>query len=166
MDSVRLFKQFVERFDKEDLYNRKNFAGHITASAFITDENSSSLLFLHHKALNKWLQPGGHIDMTDGSIMQAALREASEETGISTDNLIPINRLPLDFDSHFIPPNIKKEEPGHYHHDIRYLFSCKKDVTTTIREEESLDSRWISLNDLNQDVNFSRVVKKILSLRQ
>src|SRR3954462_759494 len=64
---------------QEELISRKNFNGHITASAFIIDQYGQSLLLLKHRSLNRWLQPGGHVDPTDASLADAALREAIEE---------------------------------------------------------------------------------------
>lgn len=45
-----------------DIFSRKNMVGHITASGLILNEDASQTLLVGHKNLNKWLQPGGHID--------------------------------------------------------------------------------------------------------
>src|SRR4051812_30624969 len=74
-ERVALLLNFVNQYWGEALYNRKNFDGHLTASAFIIDSSATSLLLLRHKFLNRWLQPGGHIDATDASIADAAMRE-------------------------------------------------------------------------------------------
>lgn len=155
---------FLER--NEQLYNRSNFNGHITASAFIADAREKQVLLLKHKLYNRYLQPGGHIEKEDASILQAALREASEETGILTKELIhlPFNSLvniPLDIDSHYIPTNKSKNEQEHVHHDFRYLFVYNGDKNITVPLSESKDAKWVPLSALAEIEAFSVVAKKI-----
>src|SRR5688500_17181248 len=55
--------------------------GHITASPWITTPARDRFLLVHHRKLNRWLQPGGHADgQTDAA--DVAMREATEETGL------------------------------------------------------------------------------------
>ena len=164
-DQVKLLIDFVRVHEGVKLYDRKNFTGHITASAFIINEEEDCLLLLKHKFLNRWLQPGGHVDHTDENLLAAAIREAVEETGIERTSLSPVMNNAFDFDSHYIPENLNKREPGHYHHDIRYLFKCTKEAVLSIDYRESTDSKWISFKQLEQDVDFGRVVEKILNRR-
>ena len=54
-------KKFIElfnNFDEEDLCDRKNFTGHITASGTIIHVPTREVLLLHHKTLDKWHIPG------------------------------------------------------------------------------------------------------------
>ncbi len=65
-------------------FDRNNFApGHFTASAFVVDPKTHSLLLILHRKLGLWLQPGGHIDPGDELAALAARREVMEETGVS-----------------------------------------------------------------------------------
>lgn len=166
VDGVRLFTGYMERTAPEALITRKNFDGHITASAFIIDSNLSEMLMLRHKSLGKWLQPGGHIEPTDQSIVHAALREAVEETGIAAHELthhISGHRaeVPFDIDSHYIPANPKKFEDGHYHHDLRYLFIYRGNKNNQYNTEESTGLKWIPFSELESDTIFAGVVQKI-----
>ena len=89
-------KKFIElfnNFDEEDLCDRKNFTGHITASGTIIHVPTREVLLLHHKTLDKWHIPGGHVDLDDDSLFDAALREVEEETGLTVEQLIPINLI-------------------------------------------------------------------------
>jgi len=151
---------FVTRHPNKDLFNRKNFNGHITASAFIINRDKDSLLLLKHKFLQKWLQPGGHVDFSDASLIAAAQREAMEETGLEAIDLQIITENIFDLDSHLIPENIKKQELAHIHHDLRFLFQTSKD-TVGFTDEESTGSKWVRLNDIVADKEFGRVVRKI-----
>ena len=159
------FNIYLARNTTEELYTRKNFDGHLTASAFILNKSLDHILLIYHKSLGKWLQPGGHIDATDANIITAAYREVSEETGIAKDQLSLISNwseeLPFDIDSHHIPENAKKNEAAHNHHDFRYLFQYSGSEDITINEDESLDYKWIALDALVEDEVFGDMVQKI-----
>ncbi len=163
------FESFLDRNLSEALYTRKNFDGHITASAFILDSALENMLLIHHKFLDKWLQPGGHVDATDESIMAAAYREMEEETGITAEE-VQLHQLdsykgPFDIDSHAIPANDKKSEAGHVHHDFRYLFSYTGEKNIVIDKNESLAFRWFSLEELATNEIFQLVVAKIMDYK-
>ena len=155
--------------DNELLFTRKNFNGHITASAFIIDATCTQLLLLKHKLYDRYLQPGGHIEQDDTNILEAALREASEETGIPQDELlyIPVTaqHIPIDIDSHYIPPNALKNEPEHVHHDFRYLFVYEGNKNLVVPINESRGAKWIDLSQLENEEIFSTVVQKIKLFR-
>ena len=59
---TKAIKTFMEEFNCVNLFDRKNFIGHITASAYVLNPAKDALLLLKHKALKIWLQPGGHVD--------------------------------------------------------------------------------------------------------
>lgn len=62
---------------------------HLTSSTFVYSADlDSALLVLHGKA-KLWLQPGGHLEPDDLDLPAAALREATEETGIADLRLLP-----------------------------------------------------------------------------
>ncbi len=152
--------------DDIQLYDRNNFNGHITASAFILNDTLDALLLLNHKKLNRWLQPGGHVDVTDQSILQAALREAIEETGILKENLQLLSAHTdesiFDIDSHLIPANINKNESAHLHHDIRFVFKCLQPGIVNMNINEAMGFKWVPLKALRADKTFTVVAEKLI----
>lgn len=96
---------------------RSNLLGHFTGSAWVINSWLTHTLLIHHKKLNSWFQPGGHIEECDMSFRDTSVREAREELGIDTFKFISDNIF--DIDIHYIPE--KHTEPEHIHYDVRYL---------------------------------------------
>lgn len=165
---LRLLAKQLQCGDGE-LTQRTNFVGHVTASAFIVNPATKQVLLLQHKALGSLLQPGGHVELTDETILAAAEREVMEETGLGRSQLqlrslyADNPQVPFDIDTHFIPENPKKGEPGHYHHDFRYLFVTKeRDVT--IDPDESNGFAWVDWDAFCAHARFEAVAGKIEAL--
>jgi len=167
-ESLNPIIRFLKLTTGEQLTDRKNFDGHLTASAFVLNKNHDSLLLLHHKKLGRWLTPGGHINASDANLQVAAKREAMEETGIRSADLSSFFKngpSPVfDIDSHVIPTNINQNEVAHLHHDIRFLFVYNHEADLQLNEAEALDFKWVPVSDLVTDNTFGQVAKKIIQL--
>lgn len=90
---------------------------------------------IFHPYLQKWLQPGGHIEAEE-TPAEACIREVLEETGLQT-RLHPWhenNSQPFDINIHTIPANPKKQEPQHLHYDFRYLLQAENSDSVTESE--------------------------------
>ncbi|MFJ7292223.1 NUDIX hydrolase [Streptomyces collinus] len=114
-------------------------AGHITASALVIDPEGDRVLLTLHKKLQMWLQMGGHCEPGDATLAAAALREATEESGVSGLSLLPGG--PVRLDRHPIPP------PCHCHFDVQYAVVAPPDAAHTI-SDESLDVRWFGYDEV------------------
>lgn len=153
--------------DTSNLFNRKNFQGHITASGFIYCVSANKLLLLEHKSLNKFLQPGGHVESIDNEIISTAKREVKEETSLHDLNVLSLSNdinIPFDINSHYIPKNDKKSEDEHYHHDFGYLFTVDKLDDIRLDYDESNDYKWVNIKELEHDERFALIVKKIMKI--
>jgi len=162
----RRMAQFVVS-NRHDWWKRSTRDGHVTGSAWILNHAATHALLLHHRKLNLWVQPGGHLDDSDASPAAGAMREAQEETGIP--NLILADTVVFDVDIHDIPARVGKHgtEPAHLHYDVRYLIMAT-DARVTI-SEESLDAKWMPLQALAQpshERSIARMAKKSLRLKQ
>ena len=125
-------------------FSRSQFTpGHITTTGFVLNLASDAVLLIHHRRLDRWLLPGGHVEPEDESIQASARREVIEETGVQ---LIDDPEPPLiGIDVHAIPPN--KREPLHYHHDLVFLFRAAS-LELAQDASEVREARWFSLTDL------------------
>ena len=133
----------LELARSEDPTDRDRFEpGHFTASGFVVSPDGSSLLLIHHRRLDRWLQPGGHIDPEDTSPIAAAAREVLEETGVAVE---PILGNLIDLDIHPIPP--RAPEPAHEHFDLRFAFRALGE--TLVADDEVHDVKWVPWGDLN-----------------
>jgi len=138
----KLTLEFVEKH-QEKCWQRQNLAGHLTASAWVFDEPGDQALLIHHRVLDKWFQPGGHVETEDYSLLAAAQRELMEECGLR--NAQPVFDHVFDLDIHLIPA--KGEIPEHPHYDIRFLFQGVPGHTRP-NLSEVRDFRWHPLESL------------------
>jgi 8-oxo-dGTP pyrophosphatase MutT (NUDIX family) len=155
VDEKNNLQTLSEQLDGGDLTLtcRSNMIGHLTASALVLrrkpgdesliaevesllvespggDENRLEVLLIHHRGLNRWLQPGGHLDSNEDP-EAGARRELVEETGLVDIELLDGFAGPgsvFDIDSHLIPANAKKSEGSHLHHDFQYIYRLKGTV--------------------------------------
>ncbi len=142
--------------EQKYFWQADNGRSHITASCWILNPSMDSILLLHHRKLDRWLQPGGHIETADMDWLGAALREAQEETGIKSFKLLQEGIF--DFDIHTIPARGKIPEHGHY--DARFLLQAQQPELTV--SSESNDLRWCSPDQAANLVGGDPVMDRML----
>ena len=101
-DEEKVFiPKFLDLLDHPHAFLRTHLPGHITGSAWIIDPSKEFVLLTHHAKLNKWLEPGGHAD-GDEDVLNVALREAREETGLADLLLVQKEIFDIDIPVHEI----------------------------------------------------------------
>ena len=147
-----------------DPFSRANMQGHITTSGLVYDQNADKVLLIHHRTLNRWLQPGGHHEGLDRLDVSAA-REVEEETGVNvrSPHAQSLDAPLIDIDSHAIPANPAKGEGAHIHHDFLYLFSGDATAPLSPHWEEVRGVRWVAREALLSlpSARFGRLVSKL-----
>jgi len=125
---------------------------HFCASACIVDNKENKVLFIHHKKLNKWLFVGGHIENNEDP-ETAVKREVKEETNLDIELLG--ERYPRETD-YIKPFALQRNEVSddHIHIDIFYVALVKDKNILKSKEDEVLNYRWFSENEiLNDDID-------------
>lgn len=163
----KILTNYVETHNDNEIIDWNNFNGHIVTGGFIYAIKENKFLVLHHKDLDMYLYPGGHVDNTDKNPLEASLREVHEETGLEELRELTICNnplVPIDIDTHKVPYNKRLNLPEHYHFDFRYLFVIDKIENIKIDTEEASDYKWVDIKDLYNDPNYGKIVSKIEQL--
>ena len=115
--------------------------GHVTASTLVLDHTRSRVLLTLHPRLGRWVQLGGHCEDGDAGIIEAALREATEESGIDGLRIRPELAA-----VHVHPVTCSLGVPTR-HLDLQFLAYAPEDAEVTI-SDESLDLRWWPIDEV------------------
>jgi 8-oxo-dGTP pyrophosphatase MutT (NUDIX family) len=135
-------------------FERSNLAGHFTGSAWVVSADGQRTLLMHHRKLDRWLQPGGHAD-GDTDLARVALREACEETGVvglrSEGGIFDIDRHPIP---------ARGAEPAHWHHDVRYVVRAGVDERFVLNGE-SRALVWRPIADVAADETLEASLRRM-----
>ncbi|MEU2862137.1 NUDIX hydrolase [Streptomyces mirabilis] len=165
-DAVLVLKQYEDQEELRQVYLdhlsehpdgmwKACTAGHVTASALVIDPVGGRVLLTLHRKLQMWLQMGGHCEPGDPTLAAAALREATEESGIAGLILLPGG--PVTLDRHAIPA------PCNWHLDVQYAALAPAEAVAAI-SDESLDLRWFPYEEV-ADVADASVVRLLEATR-
>ncbi|HSE09197.1 MAG TPA: NUDIX domain-containing protein [Nocardioidaceae bacterium] len=137
-----------------DGLRRGCFPDHITASTLVMSEDGERVLLTLHAKANAWFQMGGHCEETDTTLAGAALREATEESGVPSLRLDP---QPVQLNAHPVP---FCDPRGTVHHlDVRFVALAPEGAAHAV-SEESLDVRWWPRDNLpTQDDDMQELVR-------
>ncbi|MEW2430180.1 NUDIX hydrolase [Micromonospora sp. NPDC047644] len=107
--------------------SRQHRPGHVTASALVLDATGSRVLLCLHGKFGRWVQLGGHCEPTDQTLVGAALREATEESGITGLRIDPV---PIDVDVHQV-----QCQGGSAHYDVRFAVIAPPSAVEQVSDE-------------------------------
>ncbi len=128
-----------------DASSRDLRAGHLTASTVVLDAARERVLLTLHPLAGRWFQLGGHVEAGDGTMAAAALREATEESGIDGLDLHP---TPIGLDWHAVRCRTRYGVPEPSSHlDFEYV-AVAPPGAVHLRSDESLDLAWFALDAL------------------
>ncbi|OBH24034.1 NUDIX hydrolase [Mycobacterium sp. E2462] len=128
-------------YGRDDACRRECEAGHVTASALVLDDGGGRVLLTLHPRVGRWVQLGGHCDEDDADIAAAALREATEESGV--DGLLLAPGLAA---VHVHPVTCSLGKPTR-HLDLQFVAHAPAGARIAI-SDESDDLRWWPADEL------------------
>lgn len=132
--------------DESGPVSRDSGPDHATASCVVFDETLTQTLLVFHGKGRFWVQPGGHAEDGDESIVDAALRELHEETGIV--DATPTSPLVYDLDHHGLSSRFGRCAS---HLDIGITVIVDPSMALTV-SDESEDVRWWPVDALPTEV--------------
>ncbi len=109
---------------------------HPTVGALIFNPEGKMLLVRSHKFHDKYVVPGGHIEVGE-RMADAVVREAKEETGLDV------------YDPQFIfhQEFIQDESFWKKMHFIFFDFACKTDSTDVVLNDEAQSYIWVTTEE-------------------
>ncbi len=144
IEDKKTILEFIKTFENHLL--RENRFGHLTASTWVLNEDLNKILFLYHNDFKGYIYPGGHVD-GDGDLLNVALKELKEETGL--ENVV-IDKEIFSLECGPVYSHIKKGKnvSSHIHHNISYLVIVKNEDMSKIRVLETENSvvEWFDIN--------------------
>jgi 8-oxo-dGTP pyrophosphatase MutT (NUDIX family) len=133
----RLRTAYVEHLRTHDDGMLKSCVpAHVTASVMVLDADAERVLLTLHRKGGFWGQLGGHCEPQDATLAAAALREATEESGIAGLRLV--GDAPVDLDRHALSTAFGTCGE---HLDVRYAVVAPPGAEPVV-SEESDDLAW------------------------
>jgi 8-oxo-dGTP pyrophosphatase MutT (NUDIX family) len=155
-EESRFINDFLELTEDTLAYKRERLDGHFTASAWIVNRKRTHTLLTLHRKLGRWLQLGGHADGNE-DLLEVAMKEASEESGLKT--LSFVDETIFDLDKHIIPE--RPHVPFHFHFDVRYILEA--DITEPLQKSsESISLAWVAFDSVQDVIGYNPSILRML----
>ena len=141
----------------DDILLRKNKLAHMTSSGFILNEAMTKTLMVHHNIYKTWAWTGGHAD-GDRDLLQIAIKEAKEETGVERIKVLTDEMLSLDILT--VNAHYKRGEyvSTHLHLSAAYVLIADEIEELKIKHDENSDVRWLPVEDMERLCNEPEIV--------
>lgn len=132
--------------DFPDILLRSNETAHFSASAWVVNPAHTRVLMIYHNIYNSWAWPGGHAD-GDADLLNVALREVREETGIR--QVIPASDSPLSLEILPVNAHFKRGRyvVPHLHLNLTYLLLAEEVQKIRAKPDENSGVRWFGLEE-------------------
>lgn len=117
---------------------------HVTVGALLV-RGGAEVLLVDHRAYGILLQPGGHLEPADATLLDAAVRELVEETGVDPAGVVVASPLPVYVEYGRVPARPGKGEPEHFHLDVGYVFVTSSADVGRVQESEVRGAAWYPL---------------------
>ncbi len=151
----KLILDFIDT--NSNALERTNLAAHVTSSAFVVNESMTKILFAYHKIYDSWAWVGGHAD-GNPDLLEVAIKEAMEETGIS--KVTPYDDHIFTIDVIQVMNHMKhgKYVPDHLHLNAAFLLIADEHDSLSINHDENSGVAWFDIHDVFNHVSEKRMI--------
>jgi len=121
-----------------------------TIAAFLVYKGK--VLLVNHPRYDKWLAPGGHIELNEDPD-EALFREIEEETGFNDIEVLSskpkLKERKVLYTPNFV--DVHDANPPHKHISLIYFARVKHD--RHVKSDEHSEARWFSVEELEDPKN-------------
>lgn len=131
---------------EKKIFTRENHLAHMTASAWIVNEQRTKVLMAYHNIYKSWSWLGGHAD-GETDLLKVALKEAQEESGIR--HVKPVSEEIYSLEVLTVDGHVKKGVyvSSHLHLNVTYLLQAEETDALHIKEDENSNVAWFPLEE-------------------
>ena len=158
IQKIREYKPFNEQEERdrevllrllsgvEDVYSRENLTAHMTASAWVVNENRDKVLMAYHNIYHSWSWLGGHAD-GERDLLAVALREVGEESGVI--HARPLSEEIFSLEILTVDGHEKRGKyvPSHLHLNLTYLLEAREGDALSMKADENSGVAWFGLEE-------------------
>ncbi len=139
----KVMLEYIDTFD--DVLTRNNKFTHFTASNWVVNKERTKVLMIYHNIYKSWTWTGGHSD-GDSNLLNVAIKEVKEETGIKT--VKPITDDIFSLEIICVNGHVKKGKyvSSHVHLNVTYLLEADENEDLKIKEDENSGVKWVDIN--------------------
>lgn len=164
------FVQFWQAVGNK-IYERGCLPGHISVSAFVTNQAHNKVLMAYHKILDRWAWLGGHAD-GECELLPVAIREVREESSLC--DVRPARAEPVSLEVLWVPEHVKRGQfvSAHLHYNVTYWLEADEEEPLHNKPDENTAVKWIGFDEISDYVQdevdnkiYRRIIKKIQSMK-
>ena len=150
--------KYINTFD--DVLTRNNEFGHFTASSWVVNKERTKVLMIYHNIYKSWSWTGGHAD-GESDLLQTAIRELKEETGIKNVKILDDNIFSLEIIC--VDGHVKRGKcvSSHVHLNLTYLLEVDENEDLKIKRDENSGVRWVNIEDVEKVVTEKWVAENV-----
>lgn len=130
---------------QDEVYLRANTLCHMTASAWVVNQDSDKILMVHHNLYKSWSWLGGHADGQE-DLLAVAIKEVKEESGLTHLRALDTDIFSVEVLT--VDGHMKNGAyvSSHLHLNITYILQANDQDPLTIKADENSGVAWFSLD--------------------
>jgi len=132
--------------EQKNIFSRDNRMAHMTASAWVVNEDRTKVLMIYHNIYDSWSWMGGHADGEE-DLLAVALKEVREESGIQ--NVCPLTEDIYSLEVLTVDGHVKRGQyvSSHLHLNVTYLLEASEEESLKVKPDENSGVKWFGLED-------------------